>query len=513
MANAPRDPSTTYRLVELSQATLDALRKRAARRVSLVVYHLEGVETAVLSPGSAVVVGRRAPSDLAVPDASLSRTHARFTLAEDGHVLVEDLGSTNGVWLGGARVPSARIKPGDDVVLGNVLACLRVLGAAEPAERPVNRISTAADRAPIAGGPAMRAVLGLAERVAAATAPVILHGETGSGKEVLARYLHEHGPRRDRPMVCVNCAAIPAQLVESTLFGHEKGAFTGAGQRQKGVFEEADGGTVLLDEIGELPPPAQAALLRVLETRRFSRVGSVKEVAVDVRVVAATHRDLAAMCADGRFRADLYYRLNTVVLAIPPLRDRPEDIEPLALRFLEDMSAGRPLRLAPDALALLLAHPFPGNVRELRNAIEHAVVVATGDTITPLDLPPALHRDGSPQRAEPPQRDAANGSTLHVSKTDGPSPTALPPPPAMPRPPPSSPPAAGLSSPADSSRSEAPSRSSDLRSHLQAYEAQILFETLQATGWNQSEAARRLGVPIRTLSHKVKALGLRKPEK
>jgi two-component system response regulator AtoC len=481
MASSPRDPSTTYRLVELSQATLDALRKRAGARLSLVVYHLEGVETALLSPGAAVVVGRRAPSDLAVPDPSLSRTHARFTLAEDGHVLVEDLGSTNGVWLGGARVPSARIEPGRDVVLGNVLACLRVLGPTGPADRPVSRVSTAADRAPIAVSPAMRAALDLASRVAAASVPVILQGETGSGKEVLARHLHEHGPRRERAMVCVNCGAIPSQLVESTLFGHEKGAFTGAGQRQKGVFEEADGGTVFLDEIGELPAPAQAALLRVLETRRFCRVGSVKEVSADVRVVAATHRDLAAMCAEGRFRTDLYYRLNTVVLAIPPLRDRPEDIEPLARRFLGDMSAGRPLRLSPEALSLLLAHPFPGNVRELRNAIEHAVVVAAGDTITPLDLPPALRRDTAPD------------SALAVSRRPEPRPPTLPPP--------SGPPP------------EAPPQGSDLRSHLQAYEAQILFETLQATGWNQSEAARRLGVPIRTLSHKVKALGLKKPDK
>lgn len=511
MANAPRDPSTTYRLAELSQATLDALRKRAERRLSLVVYHLEGVETALLSPGAPLVVGRRAPSELAVPDASLSRQHARFTLAEEGDVLVEDLGSTNGVWLAGKRVPSARIKPGDDVVLGNVLACLRVLGAAEPAERPVHRISTATDRAPIAAAPAMRAVLELASRVAAASVPVILQGETGSGKEVLARYLHEHGPRRERPMVSVNCAAIPSQLVESTLFGHEKGAFTGAGQRQKGVFEEADGGTVFLDEIGELPPPAQAALLRVLETRRFSRVGSVKEISVDVRVVAATHRDLAAMCAEGRFRTDLYYRLNTVVLAVPPLRDRPEDIEPLALRFLEGMSAGRSLQLSPEALALLLAHPFPGNVRELRNAIEHAVVVAAGDTIAPADLPPAL------------QRETATGGALTVSNGQALPPPTLrsptsPPPPAIPRPPPvpsspPGPPSAGPPPPTDSSPGDEAPAGGDLRSHLQAYEAQILFETLQATGWNQSEAARRLGVPIRTLSHKVKAFGLKKPER
>jgi two-component system, NtrC family, response regulator AtoC len=494
MADAPRDPSTTYRLVELSQATIEALRKRAERRLSLVVYHTDGVETALLSPGAPLVVGRRAPSDLAVADGSLSRTHARFTPQEDGHVLVEDLSSTNGVWVGGKRVPSARVRPGEDIVLGNVLACLRVLDAGGPAERPVHLVSTAADRAPIAVSPAMRAALELAGRVAAASVPVILQGETGTGKEVLARYLHEHSPRRERPMVCVNCAAIPSQLVESTLFGHEKGAFTGAGQRQKGVFEEADGGTVFLDEIGELPAPAQAALLRVLETRRFSRVGSVKEVSVDVRVVAATHRDLAAMCAEGRFRADLYYRLNTVVVSIPALRDRVEDIEPLAHRFLRDMSAGRSTRLSPEALDLLLSHPFPGNVRELRNAIEHAVVVAAGPTLGPADLPPAL------------QRDAAPGSTLFVSKP----PLALG---GSAAPPADAALGGSAAPPADAALSGEAPAGGDLRSHLQAYESQILFDTLQATGWNQSEAARRLGMPIRTLAHRIKSLGLKKPER
>ncbi len=466
--SGPRDPSTTYRLAELEQATLAALRKRAEARLSLVVYHLDGIETAVLSPGAPVVVGRRPPEGLAVADGSLSRTHARFTLLESGRILVEDLGSTNGVWVGGRRVPSAEIDAGGEVVLGNVLASVRVLGGAQPVEGPVFHVSTAADRAPVAVAPAMRAALELAARVAGASVPVILWGETGTGKEVVARYLHESGPRRERPMVCVNCGAIPAQLVESTLFGHEKGAFTGAGQRQKGVFEEADGGTVLLDEIGELPPPAQAALLRVLETRRFSRVGSVKEIAVDVRVVAATHRDLSAMCAEGRFRTDLYYRLNTIVLAVPALRDRLEDIEPLAQRFLKDVGAGRPLRLGEDARAALMAHSFPGNVRELRNAVEHAVVVARGEVITAGDLPPSV-RGGGPLSAglggveavDPGGTEAAGG---------------------------------------------------DLRGHLLAYEAKILFDTLQATGWNQSEAARRLGVPIRTLSHKVKALGLKKPE-
>jgi DNA-binding NtrC family response regulator len=250
------------------------------------------------------------------------------------------------------------------------------------------------------------------------------------------------------------------------------------------VFEEADGGTVLLDEIGELPPAAQAALLRVLETRRFARVGSVREIAVDVRVVAATHRDLEAMCAQGSFRLDLYYRLNAVVLSIPPLRDRREDVEPLARRFLDDMAVGRPLHLDPQALARLVAHSWPGNVRELRNTMERAVVIAQSGTITLADLPPAIA--GEPASTEP-RREPAPGSA-----------PPAPPPPARPD--------------GDLTAEEAPPASTgDLRARLQAYETQIIADTLRATGGNQSEAARRLGLPIRTLANKVKALGLKKP--
>jgi DNA-binding NtrC family response regulator len=334
----------------------------------------------------------------------------------------------------------------------------------------------------------MAEVMGVALRVADADVPVVIHGETGVGKELVARFIHERSPRAARPMVSVNCAAIPSQLVESTLFGYERGAFTGAGQRQKGVFEEADGGTVFLDEIGELPLSAQAALLRVLEAGRFARVGSPREIAVDVRVVAASHRDLEAMRDDGRFRADLYYRLSVMVITIPPLRDRPEDVEPLARRFLSQAGGGRIRDLSPPALARLHSYGWPGNVRELRNTIERAALLARGDTIREEDLPARLR---TPTPSAPSLPPPALETAAPLPASGG---TPFPPLPAV----------GGLPPDGDAGLG-------DLRARLQDYEALIIFEVLEATGWNQSEAARRLGMPIRTLSHKVKVLGLKKP--
>ena len=269
--------------------------------------------------------------------------------------------------------------------------------------------------------------------------------------------------------MAVNCGAIPPQLVESTLFGHEKGAFTGAAQTRKGVFEEADGGTLLLDEVAELPPAAQAALLRVLETKQLTRVGAARDIAVDVRTVAATHRDLSAMIEAGTFRADLYYRLSTMVLTVPPLRERAEDIEPLARHFIARASEGRgPITLSSEAVARLHGYPWPGNVRELRNAIERAVLVARGPRIEATDLPERV--------------------------------SAAAPQPRMTLP------------PVEPQETE-PDGAGDLRARLAAYEARVLVEALDATGWNRTETAKRLGMPVRTLSHKMQVLGLRRPGK
>jgi two-component system, NtrC family, response regulator AtoC len=249
------------------------------------------------------------------------------------------------------------------------------------------------DRAVVAASAPMRHVLHLAARVAPHPTTVLVTGESGTGKEVVARAIHRMSPRRDRAFVGVNCAAIPEQLLESELFGHARGAFTGAVNERRGLFEEADGGTLLLDEIGELPASLQAKLLRVLQEGTLRRVGETRERRVDVRLIAATARDLAAEVAAGRFREDLFYRLNVVHVAIPPLRERPEDVEELAAVLLERASAraGRRLRFGPGAMASLRARSWPGNVRELENVIERAVVLARGDVLDAESLtePPA----------------------------------------------------------------------------------------------------------------------------
>jgi len=226
------------------------------------------------------------------------------------------------------------------------------------------------------------------------TATVLIHGETGSGKGLLARYLHEHSARARGPFVELNCSAIPEQLLESELYGHEKGAFTDAKRFKKGLFELADGGTLFLDEIGEMTPGLQAKLLHVLENRTFRRVGGDADITVDVRVIAATHRELKKAVADGKFREDLYFRLNVVPIEVPPLRERPEDIRALAQHyvawFCHDLGRA-PARLHPQALAALTSYAWPGNVRELKNVIERIILLEAEDEIRPEHLPTEMH--------------------------------------------------------------------------------------------------------------------------
>jgi len=261
----------------------------------------------------------------------------------------------------------------------------------------------------------MRHVAELVATVAAADSTVLVTGESGTGKEVVARAIHAASPRRYNPMVVVNCGALPEGILESELFGHEAGAFTGARARHKGKFESAEGGTVFLDEIGEVSPKVQVELLRVLEEKKVTRLGGSAPVSVDFRTITATNRDLQAAVKDGTFREDLYWRLNVVHIHIPPLRERSEDVPVLAeqflARFAQSMSR-RPMRLSADALAALACYSWPGNVRELQNAIERAVVVGHGDTVSAADLP--LRVTQAPAGGGPGPGSLAEVERIHV---------------------------------------------------------------------------------------------------
>jgi two-component system, NtrC family, response regulator HydG len=306
---------------------------------------------------------------------------------------------------------------------------------------------------------AMQVLLEMLAMVAPSDATVLITGESGTGKELIARSLHVNSPRKDHPMVVVNCAAITETLLESELFGYEKGAFTGADKRREGRFKQADQGTIFLDEIAETTPTMQAKLLRVLQQKEIQRVGSEEIIQVDVRIVAATNRDLEVEVADGHFREDLFYRLNVMPLSVPPLRKRLDDIPLLADYFLQryaEKNRKSVKGFTPLAMDMLLKYEWPGNVRELENAVERAVILLTGEHITEKQLPLNIVRK-YPDLAELPT---------------------------------------SLSKPPDGTRS------------LEEIEKEAILATLKATGGNKSECARRLGVTRKTLHNKLKRFGI-----
>jgi two-component system response regulator AtoC len=343
----------------------------------------EGEVTAVALPErGSLRIGRGDDVDVRIDRESVSRRHAILHVG-DGFAL-EDLGSSNGTKVGGVRLtPNVRtqVSPGDVIEIGN--AMLVVHGGSDPRRSPSSDAPTRAG----AGALAMR-MDDLVPRIAKSGINVLVQGETGAGKEVLARRLHD-ASQRPGPFVAINCGALPEPLLESELFGHEAGAFTGAIAVKPGLLETAGGGTVFLDEVGELPLSAQVKLLRVLEERRVLRVGGLHPRPIDVRFVAATHRDLRAGIARGQFRQDLYYRLSGMTLSIPPLRDRLAELPDLAEEFVRKAArdTGRTApKLLPATLAALQTHPWPGNIRELRNVVERAVVLCDGDAIAPEHL-------------------------------------------------------------------------------------------------------------------------------
>jgi two-component system, NtrC family, response regulator PilR len=313
---------------------------------------------------------------------------------------------------------------------------------------------------PLGRSPAMLAVSDLVLRAAPSRSTVLITGESGTGKERVARAIHDHSERSSAPFLVVNCGALPEALMESELFGHEKGAFTGASSRHTGLFREADGGTILLDEVGELPSALQVKLLRVLQERRVRPVGTPHEVPVDVRVLAATNRDIEADVAEGRFRQDLYYRLNVIRVELPPLRERREDLDHLVEEFVQKYSAemGKEIAgLTPDARRALERYPFPGNVRELENLVERAVALSSGRTIGLGDLPPQV---------------------------------------------------SGLAAAPTPNLAELPADGCDLDAVLGELERRLLLSALERTGGVRKHAAALLGVTFRSIRYRLKKHGL-----
>lgn len=344
-----------------------------------------------------------------------------------------------------------------------------VLDGVDPPRRPSDPPPSGGATAPAPGvvvlDPIMRSVFDEARRAAESSISVLILGETGVGKEVFAHAIHGMSPRRGRQFLAINCAALSESLLESELFGYEKGAFTGASQSRPGLLESAHGGTVFLDEVGDVPPPIQVKLLRVLEERAVRRVGGRASIPIDVRVVSATNRDLESQLSDGSFRADLYFRLNGIALTLPPLRDRRSEILPLAQMFLRRSSADLSRQSVPTfstaAEAALTGYEWPGNVRELRNAVERALVLCRGPQIDVEHLPPKVIR-----------------STAEPSEPNG--------------------------------DSERPSR---LRREIEEFERQRIAVALQESGGNQTLAAERLGMSRRTLVNRLNFYDLPRPRK
>jgi len=321
-----------------------------------------------VSSSDELSIGTADGNDLKLTDPAVSRHHCALRADPRGLQLV-DLGSRNGTFLGDAELISGYIRSGARLRIGKTLVAVEIL------DREVEQPLASGDRlgSLVGASAAMRRMYPLIERCASSSATVLVIGETGTGKELIAEAIHRASPRRDAPFVVVDCSALSHDLAESELFGHERGSFTGADQARVGAFESADGGTIFLDEIGELPLALQPLLLRVLENRTTRRVGSNDYKEIDVRVVAASHRDLRALVNDKRFRADLYYRLNVLHVAVPPLRERAGDVELLARAFWQSFrgDAAMPAGLVEH----LAAQSWPGNVRELRNAVERASLV------------------------------------------------------------------------------------------------------------------------------------------
>jgi transcriptional regulator with GAF, ATPase, and Fis domain len=327
--------------------------------------------------------GRSMINDLVLQDKAVSGTHFEIAVSDEGYKL-RDLNSRNGTYVGDLQIREVYLRPGVTFRVGHTKIQFQPLQ--DVVEIELSK-KDSFDRV-VGTSAAMREIFASLEKVSPSDLTVLITGETGTGKELIARGIHNGSHRRNKPFVVLDCGSIPKELIESTLFGHEKGSFTGAVQQHRGCFEQANGGTIFLDEIGELDISLQPKLLRVLEQREIKRVGGDRTIKVDVRVLAATNRDLRAEVNAGNFREDLYFRLSVVHVELPPLRERREDINLIAQHFLRDVAGRRGMTLSfgQDAMGALLSHAWPGNVRELRNVVERAAALTDGPVIARADL-------------------------------------------------------------------------------------------------------------------------------
>jgi DNA-binding NtrC family response regulator len=435
-----------------------------------------------------VVIGRADDAGVVVEHVTVSRKHATLRLGDS--LSIVDHGSFNGTSIGGKKLaPNVPVPLGlaTIVELGDTMLVVQVDGAVPVTGSRGLPSSVAASTPPPSGraapgiSPVMEHLYRLVDSVAQSTITVIVRGETGVGKEVVGEEIHKRSARGQAALVKLNCAALPEHLLEGELFGYERGAFTGATQAKAGLIEAADGGTLLLDEVGELPLATQAKLLRVVESREVMRLGSLRPKSIDVRFVAATHRDLEDMVARGGFREDLYYRLNGVSLFVPPLRERIEEIPRLASEFVTRFckESKRPtLPLSDPALSLLKTYSWPGNVRELRNVIERSVVFCRSLAIAPEHLGLPLDRTSRPPPTYPPPS----------------SPPSQPPPSAA---------LAGTMA----------FGSGSLSDEMEALERERILKALADCGGNQTQAADILGISRRTLLRRLDEYAVRRPRK
>src|SRR5688572_21787184 len=407
----PDDPASTI-VFDGGRAIIRRLRKA---RLVVASGPDAGRELEVGKPR--VSGGRSIINDLVLQDKAVSGTHFEVLVRDDGYRL-RDLDSRNGTYYGDLKLREVFLRPGMQFRAGHTEIRFQPLSdVVEIALSERDRF----DRV-IGGSPPMREIFATLEKVSPSELTVMITGETGTGKELIARGIHNASSRKGKPFVVLDCGAIPRDLIESTLFGHEKGSFTGAIGQHRGCFEQASGGTIFLDEIGELDLALQPKLLRVLEQREIKRVGGDRTIKVDVRVLAATNRDLRAMVNAGTFREDLYFRLSVIHVELPPLRERREDVAELAQHFLREVASrrGMSLSLGQDGMAALVSHAWPGNVRELRNVVERAASLAGGPVLTRSDL--VFGRDSSPSVIV--SRDLANAGAQAAAAAVGSSPSS-----------------------------------------------------------------------------------------